>query len=503
MENQIKCPECGTVFPIDETQYQDILNQVRNDAFDKQVADIKASLLQEKNKDIELEKEKAKKDLVEALAAKDKELATLKADLENKDTIAKQEANKLVADKEKELQAQLASKAEELAKLKTELESKDTIAKQEADKLVADKEKELTEDLNTKETELAKLKADLENKDKLIKQELDTLAAKKDLEKTNAINEIESLKKDLENKLERKETEFLNQKQAIEIKNKEKTDELNAEIDRLKDNKLRLSTKMLGETLELHCENSFKQFVRPFLPNAEFGKDNTVIEGGKGDYVYREYDDNGVEILSIMFEMKNEAEDTKSKQKNEEFYKKLDADRRKKNCEYAVLVSLLEIDNDLFNNGIYDVSYEYPKMYVIRPQLFIPIIGLLRNAAMSTLKYKQEVELIKSQQIDVTNFEKKMIDFKVGFDKNAKDFNAQLDNVEKNIDNAIASLTKTLENFRLARTHLGRATNKLDDLTIKKLTKGNPTMTILFEESENSVENNIPQDIIDTDDQLD
>ena len=351
----------------------------------------------------------------------------------------------------------------------------------------------LQRDLARKEIELAELKA---KKDR----ELDDLSAKKEselaemksritnaeLEKKLAITEaVISVEKDrdaLTSKLQSKDIEsklqISSQKEKYESELKLK-DEM---IERYKDVKLKLSTKMIGETLEQHCEVEFNKLRATGFQNAYFEKDNDSKTGSKGDYIYREKDESGTEIISIMFEMKNEQDVTATKHKNEDYFKELDKDRNEKKCEYAVLVTLLEADNELYNSGIVDVSYKYPKMYVVRPQFFVPMITLLRNASMNSLKYKAELALVKNQNVDITNFEENMNAFKAGFNKNfelaSSRFKTAIDEIDKTIDH----LQKTKDALLSSENNLRLANNKAEELTIKKLTRGNPTMTVKFAE---------------------
>jgi hypothetical protein len=333
---------------------------------------------------------------------------------------------------------------------------------------------------------------ELANKDKeimLLKAKLENSETEKKLSVTEAIQKIEKQRDDLANNLKLKETEkqllekSLSEKYSAELKIKDGIIKMkDDEIALRKDMKLRLSTKMLGETLEQHCEIEFNKLRATAFQKSYFEKDNDSRSGSKGDYIYRETDDQGNEIISIMFEMKNEGDETATKKKNEDFLKELDKDRTEKKCEYAVLVTLLEADNDLYNAGIVDVSHKYEKMYVIRPQFFIPIITLLRNAAMNSLKAKAELALVKNQNIDITNFEENINIFKAGFAKNydlaSRQFKAAIEEIDKTIDH----LQKTKDNLLASVNNLRLANNKAEDLTIKKLTRGNPTMTAKFEE---------------------
>jgi hypothetical protein len=394
----IKCPHCQKVFKVDQAGFADIVKQVRDHQFEEELQHRLDQAEQAKNDAIEL----------------------AKANLRN------------------ELQASLAAKEQEIAAMK------------------AEKEK---------------------------------LALEQQLKVKEAVSAIEQERNDLASQLKLKETE-----QALETKSLQEvhTNQMNAmqelirmkeaDIQRLADMKAKLSTKMVGETLEQHCEIEFEKLRSTAFSNASFGKDNDASSGTKGDYIFREKDKNGIELVSIMFEMKNESDEGDSKKKNEDFYKKLDKDRVEKNCEYAVLVSLLEPENELFNAGIVDVSHKYPKMFVVRPQFFIPIISLLRNASMGAMKYKAELAVIKEQNIDITNFESSVTSFKEAFAKNYKNASSKFDSAIVEIDKSIKALTKVKEELLLCENHLRLANNKTDDLTIKKLTRNNPTMKKMFDD---------------------
>jgi len=417
--NEIICPKCKAVFKVDEAGFADILKQVRDQRFDEE--------------------------------------------LEERMTIAKREqesALKLVESNFNHLLQQ--SFTEKNIEIKT---------------LELQKERELSEQLASKTSEIAEMKS------KIINAELD-----KTLAISQAIQKIQKERDDLANSLNNKETE----KQLLEKSLKEKfQDELKIkdEIIKLKDEeinlrkelKTKLSTKMIGETLEQHCENEFNKLRATGFQRAYFEKDNDARLGSKGDYIYKETDELGNEIISIMFEMKNEGDETASKKKNEDFFKELDKDRTEKKCEYAILVSLLESDNDLYNSGILDVSYKYPKMYVVRPQFFIPIITLLRNAAMNSLQYKAELALVKNQNIDITNFEEKMNNFKEGFSRNYELASRKFKEAIVEIDKTVDHLQKTKEALLSSENNLRLANEKTEDLTIKKLTYGNPTMKAKFD----------------------
>ena len=418
--NEIICPNCKKVFKVDEAGFADILKQVRDHQFEEE--------LQKRLNLAEKEKENAVK--------------LAEANLKNS------------------LQADLAKKDTEISELK------------------AQNDRELAKQLAEKNSEIAEMKSKIQN------SEID-----KKLTVSEAIKDIEKERDDLANDLRNKETEkqllekSLNEKFSAELRTKDDIIKLkDEEIALRKDMKLKLSTKMIGETLEQHCEAEFNKLRATGFQNAYFEKDNDSRSGSKGDFIYRETDELGNEIISIMFEMKNEGDETATKKRNEDFFKELDKDRTEKKCEYAVLVSLLEAESELYNSGIVDVSHKFSKMYVIRPQFFIPIITLLRNAALNSMKYKAELSLIRNQNIDITNFEEKINAFKDGFARNydlaSRKFKTAIDEIDK----TITHLQKTKENLLSSENNLRLANNKADDLTIKKLTRGNPTMKARFEE---------------------
>lgn len=365
-----------------------------------------------------------------------------------------------------------------------EKEIKDRETRFEADKEQAvqivkmETEQDYKEQLNKKETEIEGLKNKLDsfNKDKLL--ELNELVSKKDAEILKKESEIAKLN----GEKELSEKEFQLKEQSLKEKYEEKLRFKDEEIERYKDFKTRLSTKMLGESLEQHCETAFNQLRATGFAGAYFEKDNDAKAGSKGDYIFRDYDADGTEYISIMFEMKNEADETATKKRNEDFFKELDKDRTQKKCEYAVLVSMLEPESDLYNNGIVDVSHKYEKMYVIRPQFFIPIITLLRNAASNSLEYRKELSLVRAQNIDVSNFEDAMNEFKEKFSKNyelaSRKFKTAIEEIDKTIDH----LQKTKEALLSSENNLRLANNKAEDLSIKRLTKNNPTMQAKFDE---------------------
>jgi hypothetical protein len=374
-----------------------------------------------------------------------------------------------------------------------ELENRLALAEKEKDSAVklaeANLKNALQEDLAKKDKELAEKLASKEAEIAQIKSKLDSAELQKQLSVTEAVQKIEKERDVLANNLKSKETEAqlleksLNEKFAAELKTKDEIIKMkDEEIDLRKDMKLKLSTKMVGETLEQHCETEFNKLRATAFQNAYFEKDNNSSTGSKGDFIYKEHDEHGNEIISIMFEMKNESDTTATKKRNEDFFKELDKDRTEKKCEYAVLVTLLEAESEYYNTGIVDVSHKFPKMYVVRPQFFIPIITLLRNASMNSMQYKAELSLIKNQNIDITNFEDNITKFKEGFAKNyelaSKKFKTAIDEIDKTIDH----LYKTKEALLSSENNLRLANNKADDLTIKKLTYNNPTMKAKFDE---------------------
>ncbi|MFM2692579.1 MULTISPECIES: DUF2130 domain-containing protein [Lactococcus] len=425
--HQIKCPHCGKEFTIDEASYADILNQVRTKEFNDEIHEKLKQLKKQHQSELELIEEKANNALEKKVAEKEKELK----ELNNKIANFANEKEILKKDTERAMLDQISEKEKKIAELGSKMQA-----------LESNKKLELIESSTIKEKEIADLKAKLQLREK-----------EAELEK-NSIKE----------------------KYEIEIKQKDET------IAFYKDFKAKQSTKMIGESLEQHCEIEFNRLRMTAFQNAEFGKDNDAKTGSKGDYIYREYDKSGTEIISIMFEMKNEGDETATKKKNEHFFKELDKDRNEKKCEYAILVSMLEADNELYNNGIVDVSYAYDKMYVIRPQFFIPIITLLRNAAMNSLKYKQEVALMREQNIDITNFEEDLNAFKEGFARNydlaSRKFKAAIDEIDK----TITHLQKTKDSLLSSENNLRLANNKADDLTVKKLVQKNPTMKEKFDQ---------------------
>ena len=364
------------------------------------------------------------------------------------------------------------------------------VKNKEFDKEV-DKRLELEQQKYNTELDLAKATTEKESANVLAQKERDILELESkissmELEKQLAVKDaLEPVEKEITNlqsQVDLAESERIIKEKSLEDKYKTQIKDRDDEIQRLSDFKAKLSTKMVGETLEIHCENQFDMLRSAAFPNAVFGKDNDASTGSKGDYIFRDMDGNDTEFISIMFEMKNEADATKTKKKNDDFLKELDKDRREKGCEYAVLVSLLESDNDLYNNGIVDKSHKYPKMYVIRPQFFIPMITLLRNAAFKSLEVRNELELIKEQNIDITNFENDLNEFKASFNKSYTWASERFKDAIKQIDKSIKALQDTRENLLKSDDHLGIANRKIDDVTVKRLTRDNATMTSKFDE---------------------
>lgn len=534
--NQITCPKCGMVISLDESDYEGIVRQVRDDQFAHEVEERAASLRREHEQALELARSQAKAEL-------DRVMATQKAELQEALARSSAELQEVKARSASELQearaasaaalqqaqsagaAQLAKEqsertaelvrvraeadariAELSAKLESAVEERESavrvaaqrermVAQQDA----ADQKEELREQLAARDAQIASLKA-----------QLDAGATQRDLAVTQAVTEARTsfeeerakLARDLdaarfelshEQEVRAAEKQQIETAHALEIEQARKSAQdliryKDEEIERLRDMKARLSTKMVGETLEQHCETQFNQLRATAFPHAYFEKDNDASDGTKGDFIFRECDEAGNEIVSIMFEMKNENDTTATKHKNEDFFKKLDSDRKKKGCEYAVLVTLLEPESELYNTGIVDVSYRYEKMYVIRPQFFIPMITLLRNAAMNALAYKQELELVRQQNIDVTEFEEKLLGFQEGFNRNYDLASRKFQTAIDEIDTTIKHLQKVKDNLISSENNLRLANDKAQGLSIRKLTWGNKTMKAKFDEAREEAE---------------
>ena len=458
--HDIICPHCKKAFKIDEAGYAEILKQVRDKDFEHQLHERLELAEKDKMNAVELATTKLASELEKAAATKDAEITKLKAKLDASEVQQKLAVTEALNALEKERDAL----ANELKQAKHDNQSSSQLAEE---RLVNERQKIAA----MKDVEIQKLKAKIESIE--LTQKIAMTDAVMTIEK-----ERDKLKSDfIQMQLEKQHVEqSLKEKYETQIKDRE------SEIERLRDMKARLSTKMVGETLEQHCETEFNRIRATAFPKAYFEKDNDSRSGSKGDYIFRDFDEAQTEFVSIMFEMKNENDQTATKKKNEDFLKELDKDRNEKNCEYAILVSLLEPDSELYNSGIVDVSHRYRKMYVVRPQFFIPIITLLRNAAQNSLKYKKELALVKEQSIDITNFENELEAFKTGFARNyelaSKKFKTAIEEIDKTIDH----LQKTKDALLGSENNLRLANNKAEDLTVKKLTKGNPTMAAKFDE---------------------
>ena len=427
--HEIKCPHCHTAFTVNEASYADILNQVRTQEFQTEIHERLQQAQMQFQSDMQLAQAQAQNQFDKILADKNHEIAALS----NQINAYEKDSKLAAAEIEGRLKAQIAEQDKLIAELKAQAKSLEAAKNME-------KELEITKAVAEKERELGNLNTQLMLQSK-------------------------------ENQLEK---QSLREKYEAELKQKDET------IAFYKDFKAKQSTKMIGESLEQHCETEFNRIRTTAFPQAVFGKDNDAKTGSKGDYIYRETDEEGNEIISIMFEMKNENDETATKKKHEHFFKELDKDRREKNCEYAVLVSLLEADSDLYNNGIVDVSYAYPKMYVVRPQFFIPIVSLLRNAALNSLKYKQELAQMRAQNIDITHFEEDLDKFKTDFARNYELASRKFQTAIDEIDKTISHLQKTKEALLSSENNLRLANNKATDLTVKKLVRKNPTMKAAF-----------------------
>lgn len=529
--NQITCPKCGTVINLDESDYEGIVRQVRDDQFAHEVEERAASLRREHEQALELARSQAKAELDRVMAAQKAELqealARSSAELQEVKARSASELQEARAASAAALQQAQSAGAAQLAKEQSERAAELMRVRAEADARVAelsaklesaaeeresavrvaaqrermvaqqdaaDQKEELREQLAARDAQIASLKA-----------QLDAGATQRDLAVTQAVTEARTsfeeerakLARDLdaarfelshEQEVRAAEKQQIETAHALEIEQARKSAQdliryKDEEIERLRDMKARLSTKMVGETLEQHCETQFNQLRATAFPHAYFEKDNDASDGTKGDFIFRECDEAGNEIVSIMFEMKNENDTTATKHKNEDFFKKLDSDRKKKGCEYAVLVTLLEPESELYNTGIVDVSYRYEKMYVIRPQFFIPMITLLRNAAMNALAYKQELELVRQQNIDVTEFEEKLLGFQEGFSRNYDLASRKFQTAIDEIDTTIKHLQKVKDNLISSENNLRLANDKAQGLSIRKLTRNNPTMKAAFAEA--------------------
>lgn len=531
--HEIICPHCRKAFKIDEAGYADILKQVRDSDFEQQLHERLELAEQDKRNAVELAEAKISSELQKAASVKDSEIQELKAKLDagevaqklavsealsavEKDRDALASAlEKITQEKESaaqlaearllnELQKAAAAKDSELQELKAKLDASEvaqklavsqalSVVEKDRDALASMLEKLKHEQETAVQLAEAKRLSDLQKAAAIKDAEIQSLQAKLDagdvaqqLALTQALSVVEKQRDELKNGLDRAALEKQLAETALKDKYETQLKDRDDAIERLKDLKAKLSTKMVGETLEQHCEIEFNRLRATAFPMAYFEKDNDARTGSKGDYIFRDQDDAGTEIVSIMFEMKNESDETATKKRNEDFLKELDKDRTEKGCEYAVLVSLLEPDNELYNAGIVDVFHRYPKMYVVRPQFFIPIITLLRNAAMKSLQYKSELALVKAQNIDITNFETQLDDFKTTFGRNWRLASDGFEEAVKRIDEAIKDLEKTKEALHKSANNLRLANNKAEDLTVKRLTRGNPTMAAKFAELKNN-----------------
>ena len=432
---EIKCPSCGKNFKIDPSNFDQLLTQIKNEEFNKQIEERLHLAKKEKNKEIELIKTELKLEMIKE----------------------KKEMEKIIISLQSKLNLIDKDKLNELNSLRNESEKK----------------------INNLNTKIEKLNNEIKN-------QAETLELSKEKEIINALSKVEEEKIELRISLEKIKQEKNDSEKALEKRYQEIIKERDLKITDLRDMQLKLSTKMQGETLEKHCENEFNKIRSTGFQTSIFEKDNDSSTGSKGDYIFREFDNENLEIISIMFEMKNESQNSTNKKKNEDYFKELNKDRNEKSCEYAVLVSLLEQDSELYNSGIVDVSHRYPKMYVIRPQFFIPIISLLRNAAIKSLRYRRELEIEKAKKLDITNFESTLNQFKNAVGNNVRLASDRFKDAILGIDKTIRTLEKTKEALLLSEQHLQRANVKSQDLTVKKLTYNNPTMKREFDLKNNN-----------------
>ena len=466
--NEIKCPHCGTVFTIDEADYASLVQQVRTAEFETELHSRLAEAEKAKSLEIELAKSEVAQQAQQASAEKDAHIRRLQNEIE----VAGTAQALAIARAAEEAQKALGDRDSQIERLKAELTNAE-IAQQLAVARVADRAQ--------------KIAADKDSEIQLLKAELDKAGTTQELVLAQAVSEMQRKLDQSENKLALQEASRKVNEAALKENHSKEIALKDDLIERLKDLKAKLSVKLLGETLEQHCETEFNRVRALAFPNAEFGKDNRVSSGTKGDYVFRDFSDEGVEYISIMFEMKNEADTSSKRQRNADFLAKLDKDRREKGCEYAVLVSMLEEDSELYT-GITDVSHEYPKMFVVRPQFFLAIIALLRNATQETIVVKAELEKVRKQNIDITNFEAELDAFKSAFGKNYDLAKRKFDSAIKEIDTAVDRLQKVKEALLGSENNLRLANDKAIALTVKKLTRGNETMTAKFKELESKQE---------------
>ncbi|WP_445286788.1 DUF2130 domain-containing protein [Variovorax atrisoli] len=458
--HEIICPHCGKAFKIDEAGYADIVKQVRDGEFDQQLHERLELAEQDKQNAVELAQAKAASEMQKVAGVKDAEIQELKARIDASEVARRLAVTEALSSVEKERDT-LANELEQAKR------DKQAISELAAARL----EHELQKTTATKDAEIQGLKA-----------KFDSTTATQKLAITEAVSAVEKERDELKGRLQRAELEKQLAEKSLKDKYETQIRDRDDAIERLRDLKARLSTKMVGETLEQHCETEFNRIRATAFPRAYFEKDNDARTGSKGDYIFRDLDEAGIEIVSIMFEMKNESDRTVTKNKNEDFLKELDKDRIEKGCEYGILVSLLEPESELYNAGIVDMFHRFPKMYVVRPQFFIPIITLLRNAAMKSLQYKSELALVKAQNVDITKFENELENFKAAFSRNYDLASGHFQKAIAEIDKSIDHLQKTKDALLGTDRNLRLANDKAQDVTIKKLTRSNPTMAAKFAE---------------------
>lgn len=468
-KTEIKCPNCGTVIQIDESTYDSILKQVRNDEFNSELA-------RQKDEAAKLVKAQTESEMKDRIAEKEEQIHELEKKYEDLRT----KANVKFTEKESESKQALAEKDKEILSLKNDLE------KQELNKTNA-----VNEAVSKANEEIVKLKAELDARDSKYKTYLEKVNADNRLALTQAAAKSNEEVNNLNNQIQTLNEQFRIKEESLKNSYELQLKAAQEQVEAYKDFKAKQSTKAIGEDLEHYCENQFNKILRPILPNCYFEKDNKVSKesGSKGDFIFKDSDADGVEIVSVMIECKNEADATEKKHKNEDFFKELDKDRQEKGCEYAILCSTLEADNDLYNEGIVDVSYRFEKMYVVRPQQLIPLLTLLRNSSMKALDIKKELIAAQTQNIDISNFEENMNAFKEGFGKNYELASRRFKTAIEEIDKTIDHLQKTKDALLSSENNLRLANNKAQDLSIKKLTYNSPTMAAKFEPKEKKSKN--------------
>ena len=482
--SELICPHCGKAFTVDESDYAGLVKQVRDAEFARELAAHEKLAAAAADSRVAQAVAQAKEEMTRATSAKDTQIAQLESRLQAAQAAAKQQAELAAAQTKEQMAAQITKQAEEIARLRSDVAAAQERFDAAAATAKAQQNLAVTQAVASAEKERDSLRFAME-------QQRTKLESQLAQERTQAKGQLEQQRTQLQGEIDRQTAEMARRDAQYQADLAEKLQakdaliaEARAEVDRVRDMKARLSTKMLGETLEQHCEIAFNQVRSMAFPRAYFEKDSDLsINGQKGDYIFREAAEDGTEVVSIMFEMKNEADASTNTKRNEDFFKKLDSDRKAKRCEYAVLVSLLEPDSELYNAGIVDVSHRYEKMFVVRPQFFLPIITLLRNAGLKSLEARQQLELVRQQNIDVENFEDQLNDFKDKFGKNyrlaSERFQSAIDEIDKTIDH----LNKVKENLLGSERNLRLANDKADALSVKKLTRNNPTMKTLFDEA--------------------